>query len=70
MLRQGITLNTQNAPLNHDMTLVIDRVGEALVPASSHPRRPLLRQRLRPHRTRYARIFRCTANPRRNEALS
>lgn len=32
MLRQGIQLNTQNAPLNHDMTLVIDRVGEALVP--------------------------------------
>jgi tetratricopeptide (TPR) repeat protein len=32
MLRQGISLNTQNAPLNHDMTMVIDRVGEALVP--------------------------------------
>ncbi|HEV7610184.1 MAG TPA: hypothetical protein VGO61_22825 [Steroidobacteraceae bacterium] len=32
MLRQGIKLNTKNAPLNHDMTLVIDRVGEALVP--------------------------------------
>ena len=33
MLRHGIELNTQNAPLNHDMTQVIDRVGEALVPA-------------------------------------
>jgi tetratricopeptide (TPR) repeat protein len=32
MLRQGIKLNTQNAPLNHDMTLVINRVGDALVP--------------------------------------
>lgn len=32
MLRHGIELNTQNAPLNHDMTMVIDRVGEALVP--------------------------------------
>jgi tetratricopeptide (TPR) repeat protein len=37
MLRQGIELNTQNAPLNHDMTLVIDRVGEVLVPASAAP---------------------------------
>lgn len=37
MLRQGINLNTQNAPLNHDMTLVIDRVGEALVPTATLP---------------------------------
>jgi len=34
MLRQGIELNTQNAPLNYDMTQVIDRVGEALVPVA------------------------------------
>ena len=34
MLRQGIELNTQNAPLNHDMTMVIDRVDEALVPVA------------------------------------
>src|SRR6187402_268272 len=32
MLRHGIELNTQNAPLNYDMTQVIDRVDEALVP--------------------------------------
>jgi tetratricopeptide (TPR) repeat protein len=31
LLRQGIELNTQNAPLNRDMGLVIDRVGEAFV---------------------------------------
>ena len=31
LLRQGIKLNKQNAPLNHDMTLVIDRVDEAYV---------------------------------------
>lgn len=29
LLRQGIQLNTQNAPLNRDMTLVIERVGDA-----------------------------------------
>jgi tetratricopeptide (TPR) repeat protein len=31
LLRQGIALNTQNAPLNRDMGMVIDRVGEAFV---------------------------------------
>jgi tetratricopeptide (TPR) repeat protein len=31
LLRQGIKLNKQNAPLNQDMTLVIDRVDEAYV---------------------------------------
>jgi tetratricopeptide (TPR) repeat protein len=31
LLRQGIRLNKQNAPLNQDMTLVIDRVDEAYV---------------------------------------
>jgi tetratricopeptide (TPR) repeat protein len=31
-LRQGIELNTQNAPLNHDMTMVIEKVGDAMVP--------------------------------------
>jgi tetratricopeptide (TPR) repeat protein len=31
LLRQGIRLNKQNATLNHDMTLVIDRVDEAYV---------------------------------------
>jgi tetratricopeptide (TPR) repeat protein len=34
MLRHGIELNTHNAPLNHDMTQVIDRVDEALVPVA------------------------------------
>lgn len=29
LLRQGIELNTQNAPLNRDMRMVIDRVGAA-----------------------------------------
>jgi tetratricopeptide (TPR) repeat protein len=28
-LQQGIQLNTQNAPLNHDMSMIIDRVREA-----------------------------------------
>ena len=37
LLRQGIALNTQNAPLNHDMTLIIDRVGEAMAPAAAPP---------------------------------
>jgi tetratricopeptide (TPR) repeat protein len=32
LLRQGIQLNTQNAPLNRDMTLVIDRVGTVVEP--------------------------------------
>lgn len=31
LLRHGIKLNTQNPPLNHDMTQVIDRVDEAYV---------------------------------------
>lgn len=31
LLRQGIALNTQNAPLNRDMTMVIERVDHALV---------------------------------------
>jgi tetratricopeptide (TPR) repeat protein len=31
LLRQGIKLNKHNAPLNHDMTQVIDRVDEAYV---------------------------------------
>lgn len=34
LLRQGIALNSQNAPLNRDMSLVIERVGEALAPAA------------------------------------
>ncbi len=33
LLRQGIQLNTQNAPLNRDMTMVIDRVGNVVEPA-------------------------------------
>jgi tetratricopeptide (TPR) repeat protein len=33
LLRQGIQLNTQNAPLNRDMTMVIDRVGTVAEPA-------------------------------------
>jgi tetratricopeptide (TPR) repeat protein len=33
LLRQGIELNTQNAPLNRDMQLVIDRVGTTAQPA-------------------------------------
>lgn len=40
-LQQGIELNTQNAPLNRDMTMIIDRVrettGEAPPPASAQP---------------------------------
>jgi len=32
LLRQGIHLNTQNAPLNRDMSMVIDNVRTALVP--------------------------------------
>ena len=32
LLRQGIELNKQNAPLNRDMTMVIDKVDEAMVP--------------------------------------
>jgi len=32
LLRQGINLNTQNAPLNRDMSMVIDNVRTALVP--------------------------------------
>jgi tetratricopeptide (TPR) repeat protein len=35
LLRQGIALNTQNAPLNRDMGMVIDRVGEAFVPPAA-----------------------------------
>jgi tetratricopeptide (TPR) repeat protein len=34
LLRQGIELNTQNAPLNRDMTLIIERVNQA-VPAEA-----------------------------------
>jgi tetratricopeptide (TPR) repeat protein len=34
LLRQGIELNTQNAPLNRDMTMVIERVGEAAAPVA------------------------------------
>src|SRR3954470_10959340 len=34
LLRQGIELNTQNAPLNRDMTLIIDRVHQ-VVPAAT-----------------------------------
>ena len=33
LLRQGIQLNTQNAPLNRDMNMVIERVGAAVEPA-------------------------------------
>ncbi len=33
-LRQGIQLNTENAPLNRDMTMVIDRVRETAGPAT------------------------------------
>jgi tetratricopeptide (TPR) repeat protein len=32
LLRQGIQLNTQNAPLNRDMSMVIERVGAVLEP--------------------------------------
>jgi len=32
LLRQGIDMNTQNAPLNRDMSMVIQNVAEALVP--------------------------------------
>jgi tetratricopeptide (TPR) repeat protein len=39
LLRQGIELNTQNAPLNRDMTLIIDRVHQA-VPAATVPVAP------------------------------
>ena len=39
LLRQGIELNTQNAPLNRDMKMVIDRVGVAseAAPAQAAP---------------------------------
>jgi tetratricopeptide (TPR) repeat protein len=39
LLRQGIELNTQNAPLNRDMKMVIDRVGVAVeaAPAQAAP---------------------------------
>ena len=40
LLRQGIELNTQNAPLNRDMMLVIERVGEALAPAATEQLAP------------------------------
>lgn len=32
LLRQGIQLNTQNAPLNRDMNMVIERVGAVVEP--------------------------------------
>jgi tetratricopeptide (TPR) repeat protein len=39
LLRQGIDLNTQNAPLNRDMKMVIERVGAAthVTPAQVTP---------------------------------
>jgi len=40
LLRQGIALNTQNAPLNRDMSMVIERVGEALAPAQAPAQEP------------------------------
>ena len=40
LLRQGIQLNTQNTPLNRDMSLVIDRVGAVLAPAGSPQEAP------------------------------
>jgi len=37
LLRQGIELNTQNAPLNRDMAMMIDRVREAMAPVDAQP---------------------------------
>lgn len=33
-LRAGIAVNTENAPLNRDMTLIVERCGEVVAPAS------------------------------------
>jgi len=35
LLRKGIELNSQNAPLNRDMNMVIERVNAALPPAAA-----------------------------------
>jgi len=35
LLRKGIALNTQNAPLNRDMNQVIERIDSARVPSQS-----------------------------------
>jgi len=37
LLRRGIDLNTQNAPLNRDMSMVIDNVRTALIPPANDP---------------------------------
>jgi tetratricopeptide (TPR) repeat protein len=39
-LQQGIRLNTQNDPLNHDMLMICDRVREAGVPVAQPVPRP------------------------------
>lgn len=36
-LREGIALNRDNAPLNHDMQLVIDQIGEIMRNAADAP---------------------------------
>jgi tetratricopeptide (TPR) repeat protein len=40
LLRKGIALNTQNAPLNRDMGMVIERVGDAIVPPAAQATPP------------------------------
>jgi tetratricopeptide (TPR) repeat protein len=40
LLRHGINLNTQNAPLNRDMSMVIDNVRTALTPTENETAAP------------------------------